>query len=925
MTRLIDVEPLVGRERSLAITSSFIDDVAVTGGHLIISGDAGIGKTSLLRTVHNVAATAGLNVIAANAGEFDTRSTLGVVRELLEPLWTHVPQLDKVHREPLESGLKGADGPPPRPGAIGHAVLALLRRAAADRPVVLILDDAQWVDPDTSDLVSFVVRRLVGTRAGVLVASRHGYGGPLEDDALRHHHLEPLNEKESAVLLDSAFPDLPRQVRQRVLVEAGGNPLAILELPYVLNTSSIGRIPSKAPASPAVLRLFGPRIQALPTRTREFLLLHALEGTGDLGLLANSADEALSLTAPAEHTGLVHIDEFTGRLRFRHPLVTTTVVELASAADRQQAHARIARSLDQYPARRAWHLAAATSGTDEAVAAALEQQFRDSSAHGDVLGGLRLLQRSAELSPEPAERARRQVLAAFIEADVTGDLRSAIQTLLDSDDVAATGTRSLPATLAATYVLLNAECEVDTAHRLLSEAIERHPGRNDATDGTLEHALHSLLMMSWFAGRPEQWRPFLASLDRLGPECPPLVDLVHRTFGNAAHQGLSALPMLTEVLRHVDAERDPLRITRIALACVYTDRMGECRQALRRVIDSGQDGEAVALSINALVSSCVDDWLTGRWDEAVELVAEGVRLCEKHGYRRYSVILGGYIDQLVRVARGDEEGGLRAAEEMAQWAQERGAGLTRSFAEHLFTLRSISLSDYESAYEHVTRISPAGELAAYNPHALWVLFDLVESAVATGRTDAASRHVAAMREQQVDRLSPRLRMVTDGCAALVSSGQEANTLFERALSAPDGQRWPFDRARILLAYGERLHRANDPAAPTWLSEATTTFGRLGARPWESRSAGLLRASGTTGFPRPPAARAGDAVVLSAREWEIADLAAQGLSNREIGERLYLSHRSVGAALYRMFPKLGITSRAALAVALQGLDQPRTGE
>jgi DNA-binding CsgD family transcriptional regulator len=357
---------------------------------------------------------------------------------------------------------------------------------------------------------------------------------------------------------------------------------------------------------------------------------------------------------------------------------------------------------------------------------------------------------------------------------------------------------------------------------------------------------------------------------------------------------------------------------------VYTDRMGECRQALRRVIDSGHDGGAVALSINALVSSCVDDWLTGQWDEALFLVAEGVRLCEEHGYRRYSVILGGYIDQLVRVARGDEEGGLRAAEEMAQWAADRGAGLTRSFAEHLFTLRAISLRDYEAAYGHVTRISPAGELAAYNPHALWVLFDLVESAMATGRTDAAERHVAAMRKHHIDGLSPRVRMVVDGCAALVSTGEEANALFERALATPDGERWPFDRARILLAYGEHLHRVNDLAARVWLSEATATFGRLGAQPWEARSAGLLRASGTSISPRPGAGVEGGETVLSAREREIADLAAQGLSNREIGERLYLSHRSVGAALYRIFPKLGITSRAALAAALERLDQPGAG-
>ncbi|MFC7360124.1 ATP-binding protein [Nocardioides astragali] len=920
MTSASGATPLVGRDTSLAVIATFLEEVATSGAHLVVSGDPGIGKTSLLQASRDRATTAGIRVFAADAAQFDTRSSFGALRELLEPLWGYVAHLDAVHGGTLETGLAGALGPPLRRGALGHAVLALLRQVAADGPVLLVLDDAQWVDPDTCDVVAFVARRLVGLRAGLLSATRFGSGSPLEDESLRHHRLAPLGEEESAILLDSAFPRLPAQVRERVLLEADGNPLALLELPHVLDTSSIGRSPAKEPSAPAVLRLFGPRIRALPDRTREFLLLHALEGSGDLGLLAKGAEEPLGLSAPAENAGLVLVDEAAGRLRFRHPLVTTTVVELATEEERLRAHARIAQALQRSPERRAWHLAAATSEPDETVATELELQFRDSSARGDVAGGLRLLQRAAELSPEPSERARRQVMGAFIEADVTGDLRSAARTLLDADDVASTGTQSLPATLAATYVLLNSECEVDTAHRLLREAINRHPGRDDPTDGVLEHALHSLLMMSWFGGRPAQWSPFLEAVERLGPGCPPLVDLVHRAFGDASHQGASALPLLTEVLRHVDAERDPLRITRIALACVYTDRMGECRQALRRVVDSGYDGGAVALSINALVSSCVDDWLTGQWDEALELVAEGVRLCEQHGYRRYSVILAGYIDQLVRVARGDQEGGLRAAEEMAEWAEERGAGLTRSFAEHLFTLRSISLGDYETAYGHVTRIAPAGELAAYNPHALWVLFDLVESAMATGRAGAARQHVAAMREHRIDRISPRLRMVADGCAALASTGEEASNLFERALATPDGRRWPFDRARIQLAYGEHLHRCNDPAARAWLTEATTTFGRLGARPWEARAAKVLRASGTSVSPRVVTSQSG-ADVLSPREREIADLAAQGLSNREIGERLYLSHRSVGAALYRMFPKLGITTRAALAAALERLDQP----
>ena len=201
----------------------------------------------------------------------------------------------------------------------------------------------------------------------------------------------------------------------------------------------------------------------------------------------------------------------------------------------------------------------------------------------------------------------------------------------------------------------------------------------------------------------------------------------------------------------------------------------------------------------------------------------------------------------------------------------------------------------------------------YNPHALWLLFDLVESACRTDRHAEAAAHVAAMREHHVGDLSPRLRMLVDGCTALTCTGSQAGQNFESALAVEEGPLWPFDQARVQLAYGEHLHLGKDPAAGTVLSAAAATFRRLGARPWETRALTLLRASGTSvgvaGRSDPAA------VELTAAEREIAELAARGLTNRQIGEQLYLSPRSVGAALYRIFPKLGVTSRAALSAAL----------
>jgi DNA-binding CsgD family transcriptional regulator len=872
-----DLTGLIGRDDSLQTLDSYLDTVAEPGGALLVIGEAGIGKTALVRAAAAQAAQAGLCVIGAHGGEFQASTSFAALRQLLAPLRSHIDLLTPAHQGALVTALgdraKPGVRPPPARGTLGSAVLALLRVAATEGPL-LVVDDAQWLDPASGEVLAFVARRLIGTRAGLLAVIRPGFAGALEEVDLPQHRLSPLSEEHARALLDDRFPHLAAPVRD-------------------------------------------PRVRALPDNTRELLLLAALEGSGDLSTLARGTAgvDVLAAVTPAEHSGLVRVEDNTSRLTFRHPLVTTTLIELATPAQRQHAHARIAAALADYPDRRAWHLAAAAPGPDESIALLLEEQSRVCLGRGDALDAAQLLQRATELSPTPQSQARRQVQAAFIGADVTGDLHGAAQLIADADRVEPTLTQSLLATVAATYLLLNAECEIDTAHRLLTDSIDAHPGRHDATDPVLEEGLHSLLIMSWFGGRRSLWSPFLRAVGRVGPGVPPLVDLVHRTFGDPVHQGRDALPALADVLRRIDSERDPLRISRIGLACVYTDRIGECRQALRRVVDSGREGGAVALAINALLSSCVDDWLTGQWDEAVDLAAEGVRLCQRHGYRRYSVILGGYIDQLVRVARGDLEGGRAAADEMAQWAADRGAGASRLFAEHLYTLRAAALGDFAAAYHHATQISPAGRLAEYNPHALWVLFDLVEAATRTNRRAEATAHVIAMRKHRIGQLSPRLRMLLDGCTALVCNGAEATLLFERALAVPEGPRWPFDRARIQLAYGDHLHHGKDPAARTVLAEATAAFHRLGAEPWEARAAAALRASGASVQDRRGTAPDPAGAVLTAREQQIAALAARGLSNRQIGEQLFLSPRSVGAALYRVFPKLGITSRAALAAAL----------
>jgi DNA-binding CsgD family transcriptional regulator len=312
---------------------------------------------------------------------------------------------------------------------------------------------------------------------------------------------------------------------------------------------------------------------------------------------------------------------------------------------------------------------------------------------------------------------------------------------------------------------------------------------------------------------------------------------------------------------------------------------------------------------------CLDDFLTGRWDEGEQLADEGLAVCEAHGYRFFAWYFH-YQKAILAAVRGDQNASLALADRITQWAKPRGVRSAELFAAHPRTLCAVGRGDYEDAYQHASVLSPAGTLASHVPHALWVALDMVEAAVRTRRPDAASAHVDVMTEAGVASLSPRMALLAAGCAGMAAADSiGATEHFERALSTPDADRWPFELARIQLAYGERLRRsrAGSESRPH-LTAAVEIFERLGALPWATRARNELRASGQS----KPRAGEYDRDVLTPQEREIALLAAEGLTSKQIAERLFVSPRTVSTHLYRLFPKLGITSRAALRDALASL-------
>ena len=905
---------LFGRDKDLELLHAFVDQSSSDGGALVLSGAPGVGKTVLLEAVAAHSADAGLRVLRAAGAEFEADLSFAGLNQVLRPLFDDIEGLSPPQRTALDVALGLGDGPAPDQLVVCNAGLSLLVKAASKEPLLVIVDDLQWVDRASALVLGFVARRLHGTRVGFLAAFRSGDESFFERSGLRAHDLGPLDDAASTALLADRFPALAPRVRQRLLAEAQGNPLALLELPAALTgmTSSARVLASPTvPLSQRLQAVFAARITGLPAASRYLLLLAVLDGTGDLGILQSASGQTkLEGLGAAERARLVRVDR-DGRLTFRHPLTRSAVTELSTSGERREAH----RALAPYvaPERRAWHLAEATVGHDEEVASLLEETARKVLRRGDAVAAIEGLLRAAEISPAGVDRGRRMAEAAYLGANFLGDLGSAPELLDEVRESDPEHAGSLAGAMAAAYHLLNGVGDVDTAHRLLAGAIETCADPSDANDEVLIEAIFLLFEVCFYGGRAELWEPFDRAVGRLTPGPPELLGLIAKTLEDPARRAAPALGRLDELSAQLSRETSPAQVMQIAIATGFSERIPQVRSALWRLVEEGRDGRAVDFSIRALALLSLDAYLTGQWDEVQKLTDEAVQLCDSHGH-----VLMRWPHRSnqawLTAARGDRDATRAITDEILQWAVPRRARQLEAAALHGRVLDSLAGGDFERAYQDACAISPAGTIASHVPNAMWVVMDLVEAAVRTGRREEAVAHVEAAREANLGLISSRLALLTEGAAGIAAI--ELDGSFERALAVPDAELWVFDLARVELAYGERLRRAKQTAAArTQLAAALDTFERLRARPWAQRAANELRATGLTiGRPEVTGPEA-----LSPQQLEIARLAAAGMSNKEIGERLFLSHRTVGSHLYQIFPKLGITSRAALRDALAGYD------
>ncbi|MGW1467824.1 helix-turn-helix transcriptional regulator [Streptomyces sp. NPDC002308] len=912
---------LFGRAAERAMLDGVLD--ALLAGRarpVFLRGACGVGKSALLDETAGRAEAMGIQVLRAAGAQSEAGLAFSGLHQLVHSLRGVCPGLPDAQRESLDRALGVTRGAPPDRFAISAAALALLREVADNGPVLLIVDDAQWMDRASAEVLEFVARRLGRQPIGLLAAVRAGGDGFLDHGGCRETLLEPLDPGAAAALLEARHPGLAPAARQRLLAEAAGNPLALLELPALLSERQLsGRaeLPEWLPLNERLETLFAAGIRGLPDDTKDLLLLAALERTGSVRTIWSASrggwTEADAALVPGERAGLVRVDTHGTQLVFRHPLVRSAIVQAVSGAQRRIAHRALAEALDAEPDRQVGHLILASLGPNEDTARALEAAARNASHYGAPDVALNALRHAAELSTGTEDRSRRLSRAALI-AGRAGRTEEAAEILESAHWEDTSPEDAARASLAHAYRMIEHDADTGAAYEALTRALdeladgERREAGQHPEEGLVDEILYVLMRTAAHSGRAEWWGPPAARLSGASE----FSRLYFDTSGDPARRGHTVRRRLDGVLGALAHEPGSGRFLQLSLAAARLGIPSEHRNVWRRVLERTHDGGAFTNWATAVTLSGVEAFHSGQWDTVESTVQEALAEAQELGYRMCAGQLKGLL-ALVHGARGRTDSLEPIAEELTSWAASHGLGTAQQSVWRARGLAALAHGDHDSAYTCFLRITPAGTFRPYAPVAVEAVMDLVEAAVRSGRTGEARAHVAAARHACLADLSPRSLLLVAGSQALAAPAESAAAAFEEVLSLPEADQWPFERARLQLAYG-RVLRSNGSAdlAAHHLRAAQETLEWLGASPWAEQARAELHSTGAV----PDSAEENEPVVLTAQETQIARLAATGLSNKQIASQLFLSHRTVSTHLYNLFPKLKITSRAALRDALK---------
>jgi DNA-binding CsgD family transcriptional regulator len=756
----------------------------------------------------------------------------------------------------------------------------------------------------SATVLSVAGRRVAGPDVRIMAAYRPHAGTEFSTAGWVELALDPLTETDAARVVDRMALPLSAATRRAILDFAAGNPLALEELPR--NADQIEAWTATTSALPLTDRLvtvFGGRLRQLDARVRTELLRAALDGARANASTGSGSRYVMVDVQDAVDRDLLIVDPL-GDIVFRHPLVRAAVIHQATPAERRAAHAYLAGLYGDVLVRRAAHLSEAATVPDQSVADLLDEAARLSIRRGGAAAAVDWLRRAAELSTDPARRAALRAEAAFVAAQASR--------FDDAEELVEQGeNESVAAVLTGAYLSLYRDGEVVGTHRRLLNALRTACTDTNACDAaTAARLIKLLLAITQYAADPELWRDTDDAVDRFLDRADATALLYRDAWGDLARRGHTVRARLREY-RDTLATLEPWEVMRLGVTAYYVDGLGDFRATLTRLFDRERERGAVTNAMTMLHLLLLDQIASGRWVQAQESAALGVELTSTHHNELFRCQFVAY-DGLRAAGAGDVGTARRCAAEVSAWAGPRRLGLLLGFAHRIAVLCALAEGDYAAAYTAALRIGPPGDFPPYAHQAIDGLLDMVEAAVHDGHLQEAQAHAAAAVELRLGDLSPRLTMLTLAVQAMTAAEAAAGELYESALSCAAAAEFPFEQNRIRLAYGMWLRRRRrHTEAREVLARAADGFDALPAQPWAERARTELRAAGA-GVTRSKA----DAVTLSAQERTIAELAAAGQSNKQIATQLYLSPRTVGAHLYRIFPKLGVTSRAALGEALR---------
>lgn len=898
---------LIGRRAECEVIDQLVEVVCAGESRaLVIHGEAGVGKSALLDYLAERASDC--RVLRAAGVQSEMELAFAALHQLCGPMLDRLERLPEPQRDALRTAFGVIAGPPPDRFLIGLAVLGLLSEIADERPLLCLIDDEQWLDQASAQVLTFVARRLVAESVGLIFAARVP-GRDLAD--LPQLVVSGLADADARALLDTVLTGpLDARVRDQIVAETRGNPLALVELPRGRSAQQLAGgfgLLSAVRLPGSIEENFRQRISAMPEPTRNLLLVAAAEPTGDPALIWSAAarlEIGADAAAPAVEEGLA---EFDSRVRFRHPLGRSAAYHSRSLQQRQQVHRALAEVTDPLsdPDRRAWHLARAATGPDENVATELLRSAGRAQARGGAAAAAAFLERATVLTLDPVQRAQRALDAAAAKAQA-----GAFDAALDLIDLAEAG--PLSDLQHARVDLVRAQLAFVTnrgsdAPLLLLKAAKRL----EPVDAALARATYlEALSAAMFAARLASGCGILdvaraaAALPRpVNPRLSDfLLDGLTAQFTDGYARGLAILRRAIDAAGSRTSSDDDLRclwLSGIAALHVWDDESWDVLSA--RHVELARAAGALTELPLALSSRAVMLLAAGELTTAESLIHEAETVTEATGDR---VAPHGALGLAAFRGRAAEATALIEATERDVIRRGEGVGLT--IAEWAQAVLGNGIGDYQAAVAAARRA--AQQLADIGVSA-WAAVELVEAAVRSGMSDIAADALHRLGEMTSASGTDWARGVEARSRALLSEGAEAERLYQEAIDRLGRTRMRAELARAHLLYGEWLRRERRRIdAREQLRIAHGMLDAIGMEAFAERARRELRATGETARKR-TAAVSGEQ--LTAQETQIARLARDGLSNPEIGARLFISARTVQYHLRKVFAKAGISSRSQL--------------